>query len=254
MSDLEQRETEEIYTQFALLAHIMEDWAEQFDEDMSQFEEEENKYAEDKPVQLSPSVAAKLPSGPRKDTGSRSDKGWRRHLQEGTMILQTDPHNMAGEPMWSLHHNSYVPVNGMAYPVTPLARHAPKKKITKVVKPPNPPVKINPPVNETHVDLAPLIKPPPVPEPVIVPPEDDEEEKEIEIVYVPIDIAYGPTKRMSNAPRPVVQTYLQPRKPKQMMQVLQPQYQVFPHTWIEHTTQTLDRFNPFPEVKPKRHN
>lgn len=110
MTPNEQAQVEEVYRQFEKLAHLMEDWATEFDADMA-------KFADDQPVPISDSA--------RPDTGSRSENGWRlrrvRNLQdappiEGTTAKSSDPTNLQGGKEVGIHPDSYVPVGADPYP------------------------------------------------------------------------------------------------------------------------------------------
>ena len=117
MTPNEQAQVEEVYRQFEKLAHLMEDWAREFDEDMAKFDN-------DAPVPISDSA--------RPDTGSRTENGWRlrnvRRLQdnppiEGTTAHKDDPVNLVGSHEVGITNNysgdSYVPVGADPYPEDP---------------------------------------------------------------------------------------------------------------------------------------
>lgn len=73
MTPKEQEEAKFIYGEFEKLAHLMDDWAQQFDKDIEAFEKEHPNAQISKPV----TTPANAPASARKDTGSRSQKGWR---------------------------------------------------------------------------------------------------------------------------------------------------------------------------------
>ena len=73
----EQAQVQQIYKEFEKLAHLMDDWAKEFDADMAKFDTPQTPAKTNKPVST-PAASAK---GGRQDTGSRTQSGWRQ-LQE----------------------------------------------------------------------------------------------------------------------------------------------------------------------------
>lgn len=120
MTAEEQEQVEEIYHQFEKLAHIMEDWAAEFEQDMA-------KYDNDEPVPVSPD------SGYRGDTGARGANGWRRarSLQTGTDGSSTNTTPTSG---------AYVPVGANAYPEDPKKKTVMDQSTDDSRAPQNPPV------------------------------------------------------------------------------------------------------------------
>jgi len=159
MTPDEQDQVKLIYSEFEKLAHLMDDWAKDFDKDMSSFDKD-HKGSVNKPV----TTPASAPASGRKDTGSRSPQGWLRNLQEGTSRLPSDPITTDGESNIEIHPDSYVRAGTRAWPADPKTptfmdtRTPPKPAQT--VLPPSRPV----PVLPTIVDLTKDIKKPRTPE------------------------------------------------------------------------------------------
>ncbi len=74
MTPNEQAQVKQIYKEFEKLAHLMDDWAKEFDSDMAKFDNEQPAAKTNKPVST-PAASAK---GGRQDTGSRTQSGWRQ--------------------------------------------------------------------------------------------------------------------------------------------------------------------------------
>lgn len=92
MTPQEQEQVKQIYKEFEKLAHLMDDWAKEFDADMSKFDTPQPAAKTSKPVST-PAASAK---NGRQDTGSRSNQGW-RNLQEGTNRYQYDAFTTDGK-------------------------------------------------------------------------------------------------------------------------------------------------------------
>lgn len=173
MTPQEQQQVEEIYHSFEKLAHLMEDWATEFEEDMA-------KYDDDGQVPVTANGYG------RPDTGSRTEQGWRRRglTIEGTTRHSGDPTTTDGEDSYRIHDDSYVPVGTNPYPEEPRKHTVMDDSNDQTRAPQNPAVpKLHKPV-PNEIDLSDSIRkapknPGPAPqwEPVEQPKEDAPEEQ-----------------------------------------------------------------------------
>ncbi len=160
MTPNEQAQVQQIYKEFEKLAHLMDDWAKEFDADMSKFDEPKTAAKTNKPV----STPAASVKGGRQDTGSRTQSGWRQ-LQEGTNRYQYDATTVDGERNYGIDRfDSYVHVGGSAYPEDPRT-----PTIMDNVVPPRPQQTVQapsrpPPVLPTIIDMTKDVKRPRAPE------------------------------------------------------------------------------------------
>lgn len=156
----EQAQVKQIYKEFEKLAHLMDDWAKEFDSDMAQF----NKPTSGSVNKQVSSPSSTPSSSGRKDTGSRTSSGW-RNLQEGTSRAPVDQVTTVGKYNYGIHYDdSYVHVGQSAYPEdarTPTFMDT--VQAPKPVQTPQPPSR-PPQVLPTVIDMTKDIKRPRAPE------------------------------------------------------------------------------------------
>jgi hypothetical protein len=155
MTNDEKEQAKLIYSEFEKLAHIMDDWAANFDKDMSKFNDQHPAASVQKPV-----TTPAAPAGNRKDTGARGPTGWLRNLRN----LQVHDTTVVGKEPPEQWSKEYVGVGEPDYPEDPrtptyMDNKTPPKPVQTVL-PSARPV----PVLPTIVDLTKDVKKPRTPE------------------------------------------------------------------------------------------